>query len=104
MAVSAWRAVGGRDAGRIDLRCDESGRPQIMEINPLAGLHPTHSDLPMLWTALGHRYAELIERIVDSAQRRIESEPGGPRPRHESVATRLGSTTTRRAEPRNVAR
>ena len=55
IALAAWRAVGGRDAGRIDLRCDAAGKPQLMEINPLAGLHPTHSDLPMLWTETGSR-------------------------------------------------
>jgi D-alanine-D-alanine ligase len=82
IALAAWRVVGGRDAGRIDLRCDTSGRPQIMEINPLAGLHPTHSDLPMLWTAIGREYVELIERIVASAKRRIaRGEPGSPPPR-----------------------
>lgn len=67
IALAAWRAVGGRDAGRIDLRCDADGAPQLIEINPLAGLHPTHSDLPMLWTEMGRDYVELIERIVESA-------------------------------------
>jgi D-alanine-D-alanine ligase len=71
IALAAWRAIGGRDAGRLDLRCDASGRPQLIEINPLAGLHPTHSDLPMLCTALGMEYVELIERIVESARLRI---------------------------------
>jgi D-alanine-D-alanine ligase len=71
IALAAWRVLGGRDAGRIDLRCDERGEPQIMEVNPLAGLHPTHSDLPMLWTAIGREYVELIERILASASRRI---------------------------------
>jgi len=70
IALAAWRAVGGRDAGRIDLRCDSTGNPQLMEINPLAGLHPTHSDLPMIWSALGRKYVELIERIVESAKTR----------------------------------
>jgi D-alanine-D-alanine ligase len=72
VALAAWRAVGGRDAGRLDLRCDENGRPQLMEVNPLAGLHPTHSDLPILWTAIGRDYADLIARIVDSAKLRME--------------------------------
>jgi D-alanine-D-alanine ligase len=72
IAVAAWRAVGGRDAGRIDLRCDEAGGPQVMEINPLAGLHPTHSDLPMLWTATGGEFVELIRRIVDFAAERVD--------------------------------
>jgi D-alanine-D-alanine ligase len=73
IAVAAWRVVGGRDAGRIDLRCDANGKPQIMEINPLAGLHPTHSDLPMLWTAIGREYVELIDRIIESAKQRVHA-------------------------------
>jgi D-alanine-D-alanine ligase len=72
IALAAWRAVGGRDGGRLDIRCDAQGAPQLMEINPLAGLHPTHSDLPMLCTALGRDYVELIERIVESARKRCQ--------------------------------
>jgi D-alanine-D-alanine ligase len=70
IALHAWRVVSGRDAGRIDLRCTASGQPQLIEINPLAGLHPTHSDLPMLWTALGKEYVDLIARILESARGR----------------------------------
>jgi D-alanine-D-alanine ligase len=70
ICLAAWKAIGGRDAGRIDVRCDEHGRPQLMEINPLAGLHPTHSDLPMIWSAVGCDYVDLIGRIVESAQSR----------------------------------
>lgn len=77
ISLAAWRAVGGRDAGRIDLRCDEAGHPQIMEINPLAGLHPTHSDLPMLWTEIGREFVELMGRIVESARLRIANHPTG---------------------------
>jgi D-alanine-D-alanine ligase len=71
IALAAWRAVGCRDAGRIDLRCDAAGRPQLIEINPLAGLHPTHSDLPMICTAAGRAYVDLIARIITSAVPRI---------------------------------
>lgn len=71
IALAAWRAVAGRDAGRIDLRCDAACKPQLIEINPLAGLHPTHSDLPAVWTDMGSTYVELIERIVESAKSRI---------------------------------
>jgi D-alanine-D-alanine ligase len=70
-ALAAWRALGARDGGRIDLRSDGKGRPQFLEANPLAGLHPQHSDLPMLATAVGMPYVELIRRIVESAATRI---------------------------------
>lgn len=73
IALSAWRALGGRDAGRADLRSDANGKPQFIEVNPLAGLHPQHSDLPMIGTAVGMPYDELIRTIVDSAGKRIEA-------------------------------
>ena len=71
IALTAWKVLGCRDAGRIDLRSDAQGCPQFLEANPLAGLHPAHSDLPMLATALGMEYRELIREIVASADRRM---------------------------------
>lgn len=74
-ALAAWRLMGCRDAGRIDLRADEHGVPQLMELNPLAGLHPEHSDLPMICTAVGVSYDTLINRIVTSACERLDVLP-----------------------------
>jgi D-alanine-D-alanine ligase len=74
VALDAWRALGCRDGGRVDLRCDARGAPMFMEVNPLAGIHPHHSDLPIICTLAGITYHELIRRIVDSAISRI---PGG---------------------------
>lgn len=53
VALAAWRALGCRDAGRIDLRCNTAGQPQFIEVNPLAGIHPEHSDLPIICNHLG---------------------------------------------------
>jgi D-alanine-D-alanine ligase len=75
LALRAWRVLGCRDAGRIDIRLDADGVPAILELNPLAGLHPTHSDLPMIATAVGMEYRELIDRIVCSARERMEFQP-----------------------------
>jgi D-alanine-D-alanine ligase len=80
VALKAWQALSCRDAGRVDLRSDAEGRPHFLEVNPLAGLHPAHSDLPMLCTALGMPYVELIEHIVRSAAERIQPAQE-PRPR-----------------------
>ncbi len=71
IALDAWIALDCRDGGRVDIRCDARGKPMFLEVNPLAGLHPTHSDLPMIATAIGMPYAELIRAIVDSAATRI---------------------------------
>lgn len=67
VALRAYRALGIADAGRIDLRCDASGAPVFLEANALPGLHPTHSDLPILAAQAGMGYRELIGTIVEGA-------------------------------------
>lgn len=79
ITLAAWQALHGRDGGRLDLRCDASGQPQFIEANPLAGLHPWHSDLPMLAMAVGMSYVELIGAIVDSAGERVSQNGGTSR-------------------------
>ena len=71
LALNAWRALGCRDGGRIDVRSDALGQPNFIEANPLAGLHPQHSDLPMIATTVGLSYVELIDQIVTSAAERL---------------------------------
>lgn len=71
LALEAWRAIGARDAGRVDLRCDAVGRPLVLEINPLPGLNPGHSDLPILWGLSGGTYEGLVGAILDSAMERL---------------------------------
>jgi D-alanine-D-alanine ligase len=71
ISLSAWKVLGCRDAGRIDIRCNVDGDPLFMEVNPLAGIHPEHSDLPIICNRLGIPYLSLIKEIVDSAAARI---------------------------------
>jgi D-alanine-D-alanine ligase len=71
VALKAWRVLGCRDAGRVDIRCDQQGAAMFMEANPLAGIHPSHSDLPIICNLRGIPYVNLIERIVASAAQRI---------------------------------
>lgn len=70
-ALLAWRGLGCRDGGRVDLRSDENGVPMFMEVNPLAGLNPDISDLPILCGLSGVTYQDLITRIMESALERI---------------------------------
>ncbi|MCC6126270.1 MAG: D-alanine--D-alanine ligase [Pirellulales bacterium] len=71
LALTAYRCLGCRDAGRVDFRSDAQARPNFIEINPLPGLNEKDSDLPILCRQLGIGYVELIERIVTSARRRM---------------------------------
>jgi D-alanine-D-alanine ligase len=70
IALRSWRALGCLDGGRVDLRCDEQGIPNFLEVNTIAGLQPFYSDLPMLCGLVGIEHAELIHLIMDSALQR----------------------------------
>jgi len=74
-ALAAWKGLGCRDAGRIDLRADERNVLNVLEINPLAGIHPQHSDLPIICNLQGIPYRNLIQRIMESATKRISGHP-----------------------------
>ncbi len=67
VALAAWRVLGCRDAGRVDLRSDAAGQPMFLEVNPLAGLHPVDSDLVILARLAGRDHAWLIDRIMAEA-------------------------------------
>ncbi len=71
IALEAHRALNCRDASRIDIRLDERNLPYVLEINPLPGLHPTHSDLPMLAEKTGIPYKAFVEMILKCARRRL---------------------------------
>ena len=70
VALGAWRALGAVDAGRVDMKADRNGRMCFIEANPLAGLNPVHSDLPMLSRLNGMAFSTLMEMIMDSAKKR----------------------------------
>lgn len=74
LALAAWRALGCRDGGRVDVRSNERGEPSFIEVNPLPGLHPHHSDLPILCDFAGISYVELIGKIVRSACERLKTD------------------------------
>lgn len=71
LALDSYIALEVRDTGRVDVRLDRQGLPAFMEVNPLPGLNPFHSDLPMIATQEGMSYPELIGAILDSAFRRL---------------------------------
>lgn len=101
VALRTWRALGCRDAGRVDVRLAADGTAVVIEVNPLAGLHPSHSDLPIMAMQVGLPYKDLIGRIVDSAAERVSAAPVdapppdvlivlddvGPSPRPDEVDT-----------------
>ncbi len=71
MALATWKSLGCRDAGRIDMRMDEKGVLNFIEVNPLAGLNPVHSDLPIIARLNAISYEAIIDEIMKSAQKRL---------------------------------
>jgi D-alanine-D-alanine ligase len=73
VALATWRCLGCRDAGRVDVRLDAAGRAQMLEVNPLAGLTPGYSDLPIMAEMSGMPYEALIAEIVGCAVARLDA-------------------------------
>jgi len=62
-----------RDWARIDVRLDDKGEPNILEVNPLPGILPRPEDnscLPKAARTAGYSYSDLIHRVVDEASKR----------------------------------
>lgn len=70
LALNAWRALNCYDGGRVDMRMDKHDKISFIEINPLAGLNPITSDLPILCKLNGVEYQEIIDKILESAIKR----------------------------------
>ncbi|MDH7512130.1 MAG: ATP-grasp domain-containing protein [Clostridiales bacterium] len=59
-----------RDWCRLDIRLDERGEPNILEINPLPGILPNPEDnscLPEAARTAGYSYSALLHRVVEEA-------------------------------------
>ena len=77
-----------RDWCRIDVRLDEKGAPNILEVNPLPGILPNPEDnscLPKAARTAGYTYSGLIHRVVDEACRRTGLRPAPSRPRTDEA-------------------
>jgi D-alanine-D-alanine ligase len=70
IALAAYRSLGCRDVGRVDVRLGADGEPRFLEVNPLPGLNPRTGDLPILARMAGMPYERLIGAILDSASER----------------------------------
>ncbi|MBA2689724.1 MAG: D-alanine--D-alanine ligase, partial [Burkholderiales bacterium] len=75
ISIQAFNALGCRDAARLDIKLDTAGEPRILEMNPLAGMHPSHSDLPMIAAQAGLGYRGLVGTILSNAMARYNLEP-----------------------------
>ncbi len=67
VARRAFLALRCRDMGRVDVRLDADGDPQVLEVNPLPGLAPRYSDVCKMTESLGWPHTKLIDHILQPA-------------------------------------
>jgi len=69
LALRVYRSVECRDFGRVDFRVDNSGKPYVLEINPLPSLS-TEDVFKLLAENIGITYELMIGKILNSALKR----------------------------------
>lgn len=69
LTAATFRVTACFDVARVDFRLDshDNNKPYILEINPLPGLNPTYSDLPLEAKADGWDYDQLVNVILGEA-------------------------------------
>lgn len=67
LAVTAFRAVGGKGWGRVDVMCDKDGNFKLLEANMVPGM-TTKSLVPMAAKAVGMSFEQLVMRILELSE------------------------------------
>lgn len=66
-SLKAFSVLGCRDFARLDFRVSREAKLYFLEINPLAGLNPKSSDLPIMAAKVGWTYQALVSAILQAA-------------------------------------
>ena len=66
LALDAYKAVGCRGWGRVDIMFDENEKPYLLEVNTAPGM-TDHSLVPMAAKEYGWSFNELVKRILQLA-------------------------------------
>jgi len=67
LSLKAFRALGCRGWGRVDLMLDKRGRPYLLEVNTSPGM-TDHSLVPMAARAVGISYEDLCVKVLEMAR------------------------------------
>ncbi len=67
LALRAFRILGCRSWGRVDVMIDASGEPWLLEVNTVPGM-TGHSLVPMAAKAAGMSFDDLVLRILEGAR------------------------------------
>ena len=67
LCLKAFKALGCRGWGRVDLMLDKRGRPYLLEVNTSPGM-TDHSLVPMAARAVGISYEDLCVKVLEMAR------------------------------------
>jgi len=70
-AYEVFKCFNLKDIARIDMRIDKENTVYIIEINPIPGLNPIDSELPILAYKNNFSYQNIIENIIKETMKRI---------------------------------
>lgn len=74
-ALKAYNVLRCKDWSRIDIRLDENGEPNIIEVNPLPGILPDPNDnscFPKAARSSGLSYNDMINKVLFAAAKRYK--------------------------------
>jgi D-alanine-D-alanine ligase len=66
LVLAAWRALGCKGWGRVDVMTDGDGNFQLLEVNTSPGM-TSHSLVPMAAKQAGYSFPQLVARILELA-------------------------------------
>lgn len=81
LALDAFKVLGARGWGRVDVMLDEQAKPWLLENNTVPGM-TDHSLVPMAAAAAGIKFDELVWRILVDAAQNEQQETGNGRQTH----------------------
>jgi len=65
LAIQAFDSLSAKGWGRVDIMCDRTGQPWLLEVNTIPGM-TDHSLVPMAAKAAGMNFDELVLKILET--------------------------------------
>jgi D-alanine-D-alanine ligase len=67
VVLRAYNALGGSEYARVDVKLDEDGAPNVIEVNAVPALEEGYAHYPAMAKVAGYDLGELVEKLVEEA-------------------------------------
>ena len=65
--LKAYNALGCSEYARVDVKLDENGTPNVIELNALPALEWGYAHYPLMAEVAGYDFGELAEKLIEEA-------------------------------------